>query len=86
MRYKQPAPSGSGQPTANSSRGFTGDGHSAVERSIRLESSDGSHLAAEPMCFRGVKKLHSEIIAMLDEPDDAIRFAKPYLPEKDISI
>ena len=48
MGGKQPAPSGSGQPPANSSRGSTGDGHSAVERSITLESSDGLHLAAEP--------------------------------------
>ena len=76
LRWKQPAPSGSGQPPANSSRGSTGDGHSAVERSITLESSDGSHLAAEPMCFRGVQ----------EKPDDAIRFEKPYLPETDFPI
>mgnify|MGYP003298544740 CR=1 FL=1 len=38
MRWKQPAPSGSGQPPANSSRGSTGDGHSAVGRSIRSVS------------------------------------------------
>ena len=37
MGGKQPAPSGSGQPPANSSRGSAG-----------LESSDGLHLAAEP--------------------------------------
>ena len=48
MRWKQPAPSGSGQPPAN--------------------------LAAEPMCFRGAKELQSELLAMLDQPDDAIRF------------
>ena len=35
LRWKQPAPSGSGQPPANSSRGSTGDGHSAVGKSIR---------------------------------------------------
>ena len=46
MRWKQPAPSGSGQPSATSSRGSTGDGHSAVGRTIQLESSDASHLAA----------------------------------------
>ena len=49
MRWKQPAPSGSGQPPANSSRGSTVDGHSAVGRSIRLESSDASHLAAKAL-------------------------------------
>ena len=86
MRGKQPAPSGCGQPLANSSRGSTGNGHSAVERSITLESSDGLHLAAEPMCLRGVKELHSEILAMLDEPDDAIRFEKPYLPKTELPI
>ena len=86
MRWKQPAPSGSGQPPANSSRGSTGDGHSAVGRSIRLESSDGAHLATEPMCFREVKELHVGLLAMLDEPDDAIRFEKPYLPEGDFCI
>ena len=50
MRWKQPAPSGSGQSPAN--------------------------LAAEPMCFRGAKELQSELLAMLDQPDDAIRFDK----------
>ena len=46
--HGEDTPSGSGQPPANSSRGSTGDGHSAVERSITLESSDGSHLAGNP--------------------------------------
>ena len=55
-------------------------------RSIRFESSDGAHLAAKPMCFRGAKELHSELLAMLDEPDDAIRFEKPYLPESEFPI
>ena len=86
MRWKQPAPSGSGQPPANSSRASTGDGHSAVERSISLESSDGAQLAAKLMDFRAAKELHSELLAMLDEPDDAIRFEKPYLPESDFPI
>ena len=86
MRWKQPAPSGSGQPPANSSRASTGDGHSAVERSIRLESSDGAHLPAKPLCFRAAKELHRELLAALDEPDDAIRFEKPYLPESDFPI
>ena len=35
------------------------------------------------MCFRKAKELHSELLGMLDEPDDAIRFEKPYLPERD---
>ena len=65
MRWKQPAPSGSGQPPANSSRGSAG-----------LESSDGLHLAAEPMCLRGVK----------EKPDDAIRFEKPYPPKIEFPI
>ena len=76
LRWKQPAPSGSGQPPANSSRGSTGDGHSAVERSITLESSDGSHLAAEPMCFRGVQ----------EKPDDAISFEKPHRPKTELAV
>ena len=67
------APSGSGEPPA-------------VGRITQLESSDASHLAAEPMCFRETKELQSELLAMLDEPDDAIRFEKPYLPEKDFPI
>ena len=86
MRWKQPAPSGSGQPCATSSRGPTGDGHPAVGRITQLESSDASHLAAEPMCFREAKELQSELLAMLDEPDDAIRFEKPYLPKTDFPI
>ena len=55
MRWKQPAPSGSGQSPAN-------------------------------LCFREANKLHSELRAMLDQPDDAIRFEKPYLPESDFPI
>ena len=38
------------------------------------------------MCFRRAKERHSELLAMLDEPDDAIRFEKPYLPESDFPI
>ena len=33
----------------------------------------GSPNAAKPMCFRRAKERHSELLAMLDEPDDAIR-------------
>ena len=38
------------------------------------------------MCFRRAKERHSELLAMLDEPDDAIRFEKPYLPKTDLPI
>ena len=53
---------------------------------IQLESSDASHLAADLMCFKDANTLHSELVAMLDEPDDSIRHEKPYLPERDFSI
>ena len=47
LRWKQPAPSGSGQPPANSSRGSTGDGHSAVENTdssqIGEKDESGEH-------------------------------------------
>ena len=49
LRWKQPAPSGSGQPPANCSRGSTGDGHSAVgsqcEEGHAEPNSGGGHSA-----------------------------------------
>ena len=73
MRWKQPAPNGSGQPPAKSSFVSTGDADSAVRTSIKLEGSDTAHLAAKLMDFKAAKDLHSDLLAMLDEPDDAIR-------------
>ena len=95
MRGKQPPPCDGGEESlATPSRSSTYDAHSAIVSTTPLQASDVTPLAvsdvtplaAGALCFRDFTNQCNELITLLDEPDDDIRFEKPYLPKKDIPI
>ena len=96
MRGKQPPPpcDDDEESLAAPARSSTSDAHPTIVATTPLQAndvtplavSDVTPLAAGALCFRDFTNQCNELITLLDEPDDDIRFKMPFLPKKDTPI